>query len=139
MAVSNKLGWEGLGSRPEPGYVSISLLSNTLFCMSTIASVQKFAIGSSTSVSFMKIPKGGTKVDQKTFWGKGRHMYTEQHSKFEELKSPIRGEGTNQLSNWGNDATTSVHCSVHVCTWQPDKLRWHYSGFGAHCTEDDPI
>ena len=70
MVVSNKLGWEGLGSRSEPGYASISL-SNTFFCISTIASVQKFAIGSSTSVSFMKIPKGGTKVDQKTFWGKG--------------------------------------------------------------------
>ena len=69
--ISNKLGWEGLGSRSEPGYVSISLLSNTFFCISTIASVQKFAIGSSTSVSFMKIPKGGTKGDQKTFWGKG--------------------------------------------------------------------
>ena len=68
--------------------------------MSTIASVQKFTIGSSTSVSFMKIPKGGNKSRSEDILGEGGHVYTlvytEQHSKFEELKSPIRGGGTNQ-------------------------------------------
>ena len=64
--------------------------------MSTIASVQKFAIGSSTSVSFMKIPKGGNKSRSGDILEEGGHVYTEQYSKFEELKSPIRGGDTNQ-------------------------------------------
>ena len=97
LAVSNKLGWEGLGSRPEPGYASIIMpfKQHTLLYVhySISAEVCYWII---YQCFIYENTQGGNKSRSEDILGEGGHVYTEQHSKFEELKSPIRGGGTNQ-------------------------------------------